>query len=68
MLAPAAASWRAYVGRKVAAPAELGPAVRLNAAMEVRLYACPGCGRLQAVDVCRQGAPDRIDVQLALAR
>jgi N-methylhydantoinase B len=34
--------------------------------MEVRRYACPGCGRLHAVDVCRAGDPDRQDIRLAL--
>jgi hypothetical protein len=38
----------------------------LNAAIEVRRYACPGCGRLHAVEVCRAGTRDRHDVRLAL--
>jgi N-methylhydantoinase B len=66
VLAPAGENWREYAGRKLAAPAELGPEVRLHPEMEVRRYACPGCGRLHAVDVCRAGDPDRQDIRLAL--
>ncbi|HLH22326.1 MAG TPA: hydantoinase B/oxoprolinase family protein [Chloroflexota bacterium] len=67
VLAPARENWREYAGRKQAEAAELGPAMRLAPYMEARLYACPGCGRLHAVDICRQGAPDRHDIRLALA-
>jgi N-methylhydantoinase B len=67
VLAPARKNWREYAGCRAAAPAELGPTMRLNEQMEVRLYVCPGCGRLHAVDVCRRGAPDRHDIRLALA-
>jgi N-methylhydantoinase B len=67
VLAPARENWREYAGCKLAAPAELGPAVRLNEQIEVRRYACPGCGLLHAVDVCRKGTPDRHDIRLALA-
>jgi N-methylhydantoinase B len=66
VLAPARENWREYAASRVAAPAEVGPSVRLNPHMEVRLYACPGCGRFHAVDVCRQGAPARHDIRLAL--
>ncbi|HZS01944.1 MAG TPA: hydantoinase B/oxoprolinase family protein [Chloroflexota bacterium] len=67
VLAPARENWRDYAASRPAAPAELGPAVRLNDQIEVRLYACPGCGLLHAVDVCRKGAPARHDIRLALA-
>jgi N-methylhydantoinase B len=67
VLAPTRENWREYAGCKLAEPAELGPTVRLHEAMEVRMYACPGCGRLHAVDVCRKGTPDRQDIRLALA-
>jgi N-methylhydantoinase B len=67
VLAPARENWREYAGCQVAAPADLGPRVRLSDEIEVRRYACPGCGRLHAVDVCRKGTPDPHDVRLVLA-
>jgi N-methylhydantoinase B len=67
VLAPARENWREYASCRLATPAELGPAMRLHDQMDVRLYACPGCGRLHAADVCRQGAPARHDIRLALA-
>jgi N-methylhydantoinase B len=67
VLAPACENWRAYAGHRSATAAELGPTMRLNEQMEVRLYACPACGRLHAVDACRKGAPDRHDIRLGLA-
>ena len=67
VLAPTRENWREYAGCKLATPVELGPVVRLSDDVEVRMYACPGCGRLHAVDVCRKGTPDRQDIRLALA-
>ena len=66
VLALARENWREYAGCRPATPSELGPTMRLNDQMEVRQYACPACGRLHAVDVCRKGAPDRHDIRLAL--
>jgi N-methylhydantoinase B len=66
VLGPAEASWREYAARHVAAPAEIGPSLLVNPALELRCYACPACGRLHAVNVCRVGAPDPHDVRLAL--
>ncbi len=66
VLGPAAENWREYAGCDVADAEEIGPMVRVNAAMEIRRYACPGCGRLHAVDLCRKGDPDPHDVRLAL--
>jgi N-methylhydantoinase B len=68
VFAPARDNWREYAGCTVAAPAEVSPLLRLNAALEIRRYSCPGCGRLHAVDLCRKGTPDPHDVYLALAR
>src|SRR5262249_42902936 len=65
--APAGENWREYAGCKLAEPADLGPHVRLSEEIEVRRYACPGCGRLHAVDICRKGTPDLHDVRLVLA-
>jgi len=66
-LAPAQENWREYAGCKLAAPADLGPRARLSEEIEMRRYACPGCGRLHAVDICRKGTPDLHDVRLVLA-
>jgi len=68
VLALARENWREYAGCSVAAPGEISPLLRLNAALEIRRYSCPGCGRLHAVDLCRKGAPDPADIHLALAR
>jgi N-methylhydantoinase B len=62
--APVTENWREYAGQRVAEPTEIGATLRVNEALEIRCYCCPGCGRLHAVDVCRKGAPDRLDVQL----
>jgi N-methylhydantoinase B len=64
VLAPATENWREYAGQHVAEPTEIGATLRVNEALEIRCYCCPGCGRLHAVDVCRKGAPDRFDVRL----
>lgn len=66
-VAPANAMWREYAGREVADPDEIRLGLRLNDKLEIRRYACPGCGRLHAVEVCKKGAPDVDDVRLALA-
>jgi N-methylhydantoinase B len=66
VLAPAAANWREYAGYNVADPSEIAPSLRVNSALEIRRYSCPGCGRIHSVDLCRQGAPDPHDVRLLL--
>ncbi len=68
VLAPATENWREYAAFQLAGPEDLSPGTRLHPEIEVRRYACPGCGRMHAVDVCRSGTPDRFDVRLALAR
>ncbi|MFC0527641.1 hydantoinase B/oxoprolinase family protein [Phytohabitans kaempferiae] len=65
VLAPADVNWREYAGRDVADPEEIRLGLRLNDVMEIRRYACPGCGRLHAVDVCKKDAPDPYDIRLA---
>jgi N-methylhydantoinase B len=66
ILAPAKENWRAYSGRNVATPSEVSPLVWVNEALEIRRYACPGCGRIHAVDLCRKGEPDPHDIRLVL--
>lgn len=67
VFAPAAENWREYAGRTIVPPAELGIGMKINEAMEARAYACTGCGRLHAVDVCRKNAPDPHDIKLIFA-
>jgi N-methylhydantoinase B len=66
ILAPARENWREYAGHDVAPAPEISRYMRLNPAMEIRRYSCPGCGRLHAVDVRRKDAPDLHDVHLSL--
>ncbi|HLI27489.1 MAG TPA: hydantoinase B/oxoprolinase family protein [Chloroflexota bacterium] len=66
VLAPAQENWREYAGCKLATPAELGLCPRLSKEIEVRMYACPGCGRQHTVDVRRKGMPDLHDIRLVL--
>jgi N-methylhydantoinase B len=66
VLGPASGRWREHAGRSVAEPADIAPSFRIPAGMEVRRYACPGCGRLHAVELCHAAAPDSQDVRLVL--
>jgi N-methylhydantoinase B len=59
-------NWREFAGRTVLDAGRLGIALKINDAMEARAYACTGCGRLHAVDVCRTGSPDPHDIRLVL--
>lgn len=67
VLAPTAENWREFAGQAAAQPGEIGLRMNVHESMEVRRYACPGCGRLHAVDLCRKDAPDPHDIRLALA-
>lgn len=68
VLCGADTNWREYVRMATATPAALGPAIpRLDSAIEVRQYACPGCGALLSVDVRRRGAAHLHDISLVLA-
>jgi N-methylhydantoinase B len=60
-------NWREFAGRKIIPAGELGIGLKINEAMEGRAYACPACGRLHAVDVCRKESPDLHDIRLVLA-
>ncbi|MER7619754.1 hypothetical protein [Nonomuraea wenchangensis] len=42
----------------------LGHATRLDEGLELRLYACPGCGRLHTADVVRREAAHLDDIRL----
>lgn len=66
-LAPAAENWRGHAARSVATADELGVGLVLHQRLEARRYACPSCGLLHAVDICRKDDPDPYDIQLDLA-
>jgi N-methylhydantoinase B len=66
LLGPARENWREYAARHVADPQEIGPSLLVNDALEIRCYACPRCGRMHSVNVCRKDAPDPHDVRLVL--
>jgi N-methylhydantoinase B len=63
---PAADSWREYAARRAVKPDPAVAGSAMSEAMELREYACPGCGRLHAVDICRKTDPDPHDIRLAL--
>ena len=44
-LGPAAESWREFAGRNIPGPADLLTGVKIHESMELREYACSGCGR-----------------------
>lgn len=66
-LAPAGENWRGYAARSTAAGDELGAGLVVHQKLEARRYACPRCGVLHAVDICRKDDPDPYDIQLDLA-
>jgi N-methylhydantoinase B len=65
VISPVEDNWRQHAAREVADPEAIRLGLRLNDTMEIRRYACPGCGRLHATDLCRKGAPDLFDVRPA---
>jgi N-methylhydantoinase B len=68
VLCRAEENWRDYAQVASTSPADLGPAVpRLDEGIEVRRYACGGCGVLLSVDVRRAGIGHLHDVSLVLA-
>lgn len=65
VLAPIAEEWRRYAGMSVVWDVHaLGHATRLDQELELRLYACPGCGRLHTADVVRRDAAHLDDIRL----
>jgi N-methylhydantoinase B len=67
VLCRAEQNWREYARMSLAMEADLGPAIsRLDSDIEVRQYACGGCGVLLSVDVRRSGAGHLHDVSLVL--
>ncbi|MFK4041881.1 hydantoinase B/oxoprolinase family protein [Nonomuraea wenchangensis] len=65
VLAPATEQWRRHAGMSVVHDVHaLGHATRLDEGLELRLYACPGCGRLHTADVVRREAAHLDDIRL----
>jgi N-methylhydantoinase B len=66
-LAPAGENWRLYAAFSIARGDELGIGLVIHEGLDARRYACPSCGLLHAVDICRKGEPDPHDIRLDLA-
>ncbi|MFG1615810.1 hydantoinase B/oxoprolinase family protein [Nonomuraea wenchangensis] len=65
VLAPATEQWRRHAGMSVVHDVHaLGHATRLDEGLELRLYACPGCGLLHTADVVRREAAHLDDIRL----
>ncbi|MEV4286165.1 hydantoinase B/oxoprolinase family protein [Nonomuraea bangladeshensis] len=65
VLAPATGQWRRHAGMSVVRDVHaLGHATRLDEGLELRLYACPGCGLLHTADVVRREAAHLDDIRL----
>ncbi|MGW4032937.1 hydantoinase B/oxoprolinase family protein [Streptomyces sp. NPDC004838] len=65
VLAPAGEPWRLYASVRATGDIhELSHATRLSEDLELRQYACPGCGLLHSTDVVRRDAAHPDDVRL----
>ncbi|SOD99411.1 hydantoinase B/oxoprolinase family protein [Blastococcus haudaquaticus] len=65
-LARAEDAWRTHAGLHVGRDVhDISKGERLTPELELRRYACPGCGVLLSTDVARTGSPVRDDVRLA---
>ncbi|MDX6740577.1 hydantoinase B/oxoprolinase family protein [Actinocorallia sp. A-T 12471] len=68
VIAPADEPWRARAALETSRDVHaFGHATRLDEGLELRRYACPGCGSLKATDVVRVGAPHPDDIRLLTA-
>lgn len=64
VLAPAERPWRLAAGLDVSTDiTDVSSASRFTDELELRRYACPGCGVLLATDVVRRGAEHRHDIE-----
>jgi N-methylhydantoinase B len=52
-LGPAEQNWKVHAARGKLAPHELGPLIRLHEELEIRAWACPGCGVLHSIEIAR---------------
>lgn len=58
-------NWKAAAARRIVAPDSHGKFIRLHEELELREFACPGCGSLLEADVARIGSPDLITSELS---
>jgi N-methylhydantoinase B len=65
-IAPANENWKHYARQSNATASDLGPRIRLHAELEAKRYACPGCGRLHAVEIKLKGEEPLFDTELRL--
>lgn len=63
---PATENWKEYAATRIISADAAGPLVKLHAELEMREYACPGCGRLQWVEVGKRGEPPLWDLEITL--
>jgi N-methylhydantoinase B len=66
-LGPAAENWKRHAARGELAPGDLGPKIRLHEELEIRGWACPGCGILHSVEIARSTDPPLHEVSLGAA-
>ncbi|MBS4103907.1 hydantoinase B/oxoprolinase family protein [Tsukamurella paurometabola] len=59
-----AAGWLGGTTRRIVEPESHGRYIRLHPGLELREYACPGCGALLDTAVARIGAPDVQTIEL----
>jgi N-methylhydantoinase B len=65
-IAPTNENWKSYALQSSATAAELGPRITLHAELEARRYACPGCGRLHAVEITLKNEPALFDSEFKI--
>lgn len=64
-LSKASEPWRRGAGARTSTDVhEVSLATRFSDELELRLYACPGCGVLLSTDVARRGSPLLHDIEL----
>jgi acetone carboxylase gamma subunit len=52
-LGPAQSNWKLHAARGALDPADLGPRIALHEELEIRGWACPGCGVLHSIEIAR---------------
>ncbi len=62
-IAPTNENWKDYALQANTTAAELGPRITLHAELEAKRYACPGCGRLHAVEIKLKNEPPLFDCE-----
>jgi len=63
-LGPSDGNWKRHAARGLLEPADLGPRIRLHAELEIRGWACPGCGVLHSVEIAKRDDPPLHEVEL----